>query len=143
MSTVLFDEAHSEAWTIRPELAREMQPAHPGDSSYARAAELLRGRGFNVAAQSEGALAGDALSGVDLLVIAHPSEPEWERTTGLGSPRFTGDELDAIEDFVRGGGGLIVLGETEQDKYGNNVNELLERFHIHLRSETVQDYEPG
>jgi len=141
MSTVLFDEAHSEAWTIRPELAREMQPAHPGDSSYARAAELLRGRGFNVAAQSEGALAGDALSGVDLLVIAHPSEPEWERTTGLGSPRFSADELDAIEDFVRGGGGLIVLGETEQDKYGNNVNALLERFHIRLRNHTVQDYE--
>ena len=27
--------------------------------------------------------------------------------------------------FVRGGGGLIVLGETEQDKYGNNLNDLL------------------
>jgi Family of unknown function (DUF6421) len=141
ISTVLFDETHSEAWTIRPELAREMQPAHPGDSSYARAAELLRGRGFTVAAKSDGVLAGGALSGVDLLVIAHPSEPEWERTTGLGSPRFSGDELDAIEDFVRGGGGLIVLGETEQDKYGNNVNELLQRFQIRLRNETVQDYE--
>ena len=38
LARVLFDEAHSEAWTIRPELARQMQPAHPGDSSYARAA---------------------------------------------------------------------------------------------------------
>ena len=40
-----------------------------------------------------------------------------------------------------GGGGLVVLGETEQDKYGNNVNELLGRFDLRLRSDTVQDYE--
>jgi len=41
---VLFDEAHSEAWTIRPELAAQMQPAHPEDSSLARAAAAARAR---------------------------------------------------------------------------------------------------
>jgi hypothetical protein len=41
VARVLFDEAHSEAWTIRPELARSMQPAHPADSSYERAAAAL------------------------------------------------------------------------------------------------------
>ena len=46
---VIFDEAHSEAWTIRPSIASEMQPAHPGDASYARAAELLVGHDFDVA----------------------------------------------------------------------------------------------
>jgi hypothetical protein len=74
-------------------------------------------------------------------VIAHPSEPAWERTTGVGSPRLTAAEIDAIEAFVRRGGGLIVLGETEQDKYGNNLNELLSRFGVHLENDTVQDYE--
>ena len=39
------------------------------------------------------------------------------------------------------GGGLIVLGETEQEKYGNNVNELLARFGIEIETATVQDYE--
>ncbi len=34
-----------------------------------------------------------------------------------------------------------MLGETEQDKYGNNLNELLARFHLHLANDTVQDYE--
>ena len=81
------------------------------------------------------------LGDCDLLVIAHPSDEHWERTTGLGSPQLTPDELDAIERYVQDGGGLVVLGETEQDKYGNNVNELLERFGLHLRSDTVQDYE--
>ena len=38
VARVLFDESHSEAWTIRRELAEQMQPAHPEDSSYAIAA---------------------------------------------------------------------------------------------------------
>ncbi|HEV7177530.1 MAG TPA: DUF6421 family protein, partial [Solirubrobacteraceae bacterium] len=65
----------------------------------------------------------------------------WERTTGTGSPRFGDDELAAIASFVERGGGLVVLGETEQDKYGNNVNELLATFDLHLGNDTVQDYE--
>ncbi len=139
--TVLFDEAHSEAWTIRADVASAMQPTHPGDASYARAAALLRGRGFDVRAHLDGALAGPALASCDLLVIAHPSDPKWERTTGIGSPLLTGEEIDAIDAFVRGGGGLVVLGETEQDKYGNNLAALLARFGIELASDTVQDYE--
>lgn len=143
MSTVkvLFDEAHSEAWTIRPELASAMQPAHPGDASYARAAAALANLDFEVFAHAEGQLSSDALAGTDLLVIAHPSEPAWEQTTGVGTPRLTGAEIDAIETYVRAGGGLVVLGETEQEKYGNNVNELLARFGVKLRNDTVQDYE--
>ena len=45
---ILVDEAHQQAWSIRPEVAARMQPAHPGDSSYAKAAELLRRRDFVV-----------------------------------------------------------------------------------------------
>ena len=141
LARVIFDEAHSEAWTIRPELARQMQPAHPGDSSYARAATALADRDFVVEVNARESLSGATLSGADVLVIAHPSEPTWERTTGTGSPRLGPDELDAIEAFVARGGGLIVLGETEQDKYGNNLNELLERFGLRLENNTVQDYE--
>jgi len=137
---VIFDEAHSEAWTIRPELAGQMQPVHPADASYARAADLLSGHSFSVAANTE-PLDGGVLDGCDLLVIAHPSDPRWESTTGIGSPQLTAAERDAVDEFVHAGGGLIVLGETEQDKYGNNVNELLARFELRLRSDTVQDYE--
>ena len=42
---------------------------------------------------------------------------------------------------MRGGGGLIALGETEQEKYGNNLNDLLARFGIEVSNCTVQDYE--
>jgi Family of unknown function (DUF6421)/Domain of unknown function (DUF4350) len=138
---VLFDEAHNEAWTIRNELAQTMQPAHPGDASYARAAAALGVRDFVVAPNVGRELDAELLAGHDLLVLAHPSDPVWERTTGDGSPRLSDTELDAIEEFVARGGGLIVLGETEQEKYGNNINALLARFGCHLDNETVQDYE--
>jgi Family of unknown function (DUF6421) len=141
LARVVFDEAHSEAWTIRPELAKRMQPAHPGDASYALAASALADRGFAVESNVECPLTDETLGRCEVLVIAHPSDPAWERTTGTGSPRLSDDELDAVESFVSAGGGLIVLGETEQEKYGNNVNALLERFGLKLENETVQDYE--
>ena len=140
-ASVLFDEAHSEAWTIRPELAGEMQPSHPGDASLQQAAQALSDRGFSAVANADGGLTADRLRGCDVLVIAHPSDAAWERTTGAGSPLLNAEEIEAIDAFVREGGGLIVLGETEQDKYGNNLNELLARFDLHLNNDTVQDYE--
>ncbi len=139
LAHVLFDEAHGEAWTIRRDVAATMQASHPQDSSYAQAAEALAARDFTVAAHSAGPLDEEALAGASVLVIAHPSEPTWERTVG-GSPRFSAAELEAIEGFVRTGGGLVVLGETEQAKYGSNVDELVARFGIALQTTTVFDY---
>ncbi|HKO29336.1 MAG TPA: DUF6421 family protein, partial [Solirubrobacteraceae bacterium] len=141
LARVVFDESHNEAWTIRPELARSMQPAHPADASYARAAATLAARDFVVRANIDQPLNAETLRDCEVLVIAHPSDPRWERTTGTGSPMLSGEELDAIEAFVAAGGGLVVLGETEQEKYGNNVNELLARFRLRLENDTVQDYE--
>ena len=86
VARVVFDEAHSEAWTIRSEVAEAMQPAHPQDSSYARAASALVERDFAVSPNVEEPLDAVTLDGADLLVIAHPSEPAWERTTGSGLP---------------------------------------------------------
>src|SRR5690349_8049636 len=124
---VLFDEAHSEAWSIRPEIAERMQAKHPADASLARAAEALERRDFSVAVNESGPLDAARLGDADVLVIAHPSDPRWEATTGEGEPRLSSEEIDAIAGWVEAGGGLIVLGETEQEKYGNNLNELLER----------------
>ncbi len=141
IARVLFDESHSEAWTIRPELAAQIQPSHPADASLAAAAEALSLRDFEVAALAEARLDPETLAGADVLVIAHPSDPKWEHTLDGGSPRLDPAEIDAIERFVEAGGGLIVLGETEQDKYGNNLNQLLGRFGLAVENATVQDYE--
>jgi hypothetical protein len=140
LARVLFDESHSEAWTIRPDVAKAIQPAHPEDSSYTRAAAALRARDFAVEAHADGPLAAQALLDADVLVIAHPSDPKWERTVPAGSPVLGPDELDAIEAWVHAGGGLIVLGEEEQDKYGSNLNALLARFGLRLVHDVVSDY---
>ena len=136
---VLFDESHSQAWTIRPEVATAINPVKPADSSYRIAADSLRRRGHTVAAHTSGALDDVVLDGVDVLVLAHPSEPTWERVVPGGVPKLDAAELDAIEAFVRRGGGLVVLGECDQDKYGNNLNELLGRFGLHIPTTTVLD----
>jgi hypothetical protein len=136
---VLFDEAHGEAWTISRERAATLQPSHPQDSSYADAAALLAGRELHVDANRDGQLDAATLADVDVLVIAHPSESRWEKTDGR-SPVFTADELDAVETWVRAGGGLVVLSETEQEKYGTNIADLVGRFGIGFANTTVYDY---
>jgi hypothetical protein len=140
LAHVLFDEAHGEAWSIRPEAAAQMRPEHPAAASYAVAATALAERDFAVAVHPSGPLDGKALAAADVLVIAHPSDPAWEGTLG-GSPRLSGPEIDAVEEFVGRGGGLLVLGETEQRKYGDNLNDLLARFGVRLDNTTVFDYE--
>ena len=90
-------------------------------------------------AHEDGTLTPEALANVDVLVIPHCSDEEWETTTGVGSPAHTSEELAAIEDFVAAGGGLIVLAETEQKKYGNVLGDLAGRFGIEVVSTTVQD----
>src|SRR3954470_2245375 len=96
LARIHFDEAHSNAWTIRPEVAAEINPSHPADSSYARAAEILRAHDFLVSTDAP-------LADAAVLVIAHPAEPKWERVVPGGTPIFSAEEIDAIEAFVTGG----------------------------------------
>ena len=139
LARVLIDESHRQAWSIRQEVAASMSPANPADSSYATAAEILRTAGMQVAAHVDGPLTSQVLAGVDVLVLPHCSEDEWESTVGVGSPAYTEAEIADIERFVRGGGGLIVLTETEQPKYGNNLAAITELFGIGVVNATVQD----
>ena len=135
---VLFDEGHSEAWTLDAEHARSLNPANPSDAAYTRAAETLTRRGFTLSS-NHGVIDATTLEGADVFVVAHPAARGTERSSGLGSPVFSGEELDAIEHFVRRGGGLVVLAECDQDLYGSNLTELLGRVGVGVVSTTVQD----
>ncbi len=143
VAKVLFDEHHGEAWSIRPEAATRMRPSHPAAASYAAAAGALAARDFEVVTSTGRPLDEVALAGVDVLVIAHPSDATWERTVGEDPPRFSPTEIAAVEAFVAAGGGLVVLGEEEEDKYGGNLNELLAPYGVRFENATVFDYGPG
>ncbi|MHB1066726.1 MAG: DUF6421 family protein, partial [Candidatus Nanopelagicales bacterium] len=141
LARVLVDESHRQAWSTRPRVAARMNPVNPADASYAQATSAAERAGLSVGVHEAGPLIDQVLAGVDVLVLPHAAEDAWEHTTGSGSPRLGADELDAIARFVGGGGGLVILAETEQAKYGNNLADLALRFGIAIDNVTVQD--PG
>ena len=151
LAQVIFDEAHRPAWSTDPELAAKMNPANPKDAGYTIAAETLRQAGFETKINTEtfdGATAETA-NGLDTpsldpaatqaIVLLHGSEDAWEATTKHGSPTWSAAEIDSIHRYVQAGGGLVILAETEQLKYGNSTAEIAARFGIEIENLTVQD----
>lgn len=139
LKKVMVDESHRQAWSTRPEVAARMSPANPADSSYAEAARTLAVAGFDVAVHVDGPLTAGILADVDVLVLPHCSDDAWESTVGVGSCVYTGAEISVIEGFVRRGGGLVVLAETEQAKYGNNLGAIAQLFGVGVVNATAQD----
>ena len=139
IARILVDESHRQAWSTRPEVAACMSPANPADASYAQAALTLVEAGFEVNAHVDGPITSDLLDGIDVLVLPHCSDDAWEATVGHGSPVYDAAEIEAIDAFVRRGGGLVILAETEQDKYGNNLAAVAESFGVGVINATVQD----
>ncbi len=139
LARVLVDESHRQAWSTRPDVAAAMNAANPADGAYVNAAEELRAAGFGVEVHVEGPIIAEDLESVDVLVLPHCSTDDWEATVGYGSPIYEPGEIDAIEQFVTDGGGLVVLTETEQNKYGNSLGEVAARFGVTVANATVQD----
>ncbi len=138
---LLFDEAHQESWTVSRERAREINPADAINSSYAFAAETLASREYQLFRNLDSPLTSTYLNRTDLLILLHPCNPAWEKTTGVGSPHFSNEEIQAIQSFVRRGGSLLLITEYEHEKYGDNLNELLFPFHLQIENTTVLDRE--
>jgi len=136
---VLFDEWHSESWSCSRERAREFQPENPAGASYQQAADWLAARDFSVERNTAGPLTANRLAGVGVLVLPHPCDPRWERTTSMHSPGLSPGELEAVQDWVREGGALLVITEYEHDKYGDNLNELLAPAGIRIENGKVFD----
>jgi len=139
IARVLVDESHRQAWSTRPEVAARMRPGNPADCGFVEAARTLRGAGFTVDVHEAGPLRPDILAAADVLVLPHCSTDEWETTTGQGSPVYGAEEIEAIETFVRAGGGLVILAETDQPKYGNSLAAIAARFGVTVENATVQD----
>jgi hypothetical protein len=139
VARVLFDEFHSESWTISPERAREMQSERPANSSYHHAASSLAARDFSVARNIAQPLDAAALKEADVLVLPHPCDSRWERTTSHGQPALAPSEIEAIHAFVRSGGGLLVITDHEHDKYGDNLNDLLAPTGLRIENGTAFD----
>ena len=114
---ILFDESHSQAWTVRPEIAGD--PALASGGLFACA----RGRGACAGAtsrlQSTRRAARRCTRGRRRARARAPVGPRGARRRA--ARHGSGGELDAIEGFVRAGGGLIVLVRERAGEDGDNL----------------------
>jgi hypothetical protein len=137
IATVLFDEFHSESWSVSRNKAAEMQADRPENSSYCSAAAELSAREYVVERNINQEISPELLSDKDVLVLLHPCDPEIECTTSKNTPKLSTCEIKAVHDFVKQGGGLFVVTEYENQKYGNNLNEILTEYGITIDAFTT------
>lgn len=113
----------------------------PGEYSYhvysglRRAAQLLEQRGCVVEEWLIGPLSREKLEGVALLVLNLPS---------MDRPPMLVEEVLALEEFVRNGGGLLIITDHSNCYYHQyQLLPLLDRLGITPTFETVCEREPS
>ena len=116
---VLFGEAHDELNTISWERALELDADHPEFRYFGRLAELLASE-FTLERGLE-PLTSSTLKGFHVVVIASPMSA------------FSNAEIDALDEFVDRGGGLLVVQDVGPEPSAGG-NQLAELFGLHYRA---------
>jgi hypothetical protein len=106
---VLFDEAHNNFYTSL--------------GTYKPFADLINSDGYGVV-PNKSKFSKTSLGPYDLLVIVNASGPPGHKDS---SP-FTDEECDAVRDWVKAGGGLLLI--TDHAPFGAAVAELAQRFDV-------------
>jgi hypothetical protein len=112
---VLFDEAHFNF--------------HTSTGRYKPFVNLMTNDGYRVTANKEKFTAA-TLKGYDILVIANALGAERQNSPGADSPAFTEDECDAVREFVRAGGSLLLI--ADHAPFGSAAETLAKRFDVEM-----------
>jgi len=123
---VLFDDAHG-IWEPTNLSFDTRDFSRRTAYSYSNFYDLL-GRHFQVTRWRDGELTRAALDQADVLVIKTPTRP------------FTAAEIDAIDQWVEGGGGLYLIGD-HTDLFGMStyMNAVARRFGLTFRADDTYD----
>ena len=116
---VVIDEAHANF--------------HTSTGRYRPFAELLRNDGYTVVA-GKAPIHRDALEQADVLVISNALPPSG---AAPGTPAFTERESDAVEDWVREGGSLLLI--ADHAPFGSAAESLGQRFGVTMGKGWVWD----
>jgi hypothetical protein len=108
---VLFDEAHHNADTMF--------------GRYKPFVDLMTSDGYKLVPGKEG-FSKKTLKGYEVLVIVNASGPPGKRDERA----FTGEECDAVQDWVSTGGALLLV--TDSAPFSNAVSSLSKRFDVDL-----------
>ncbi|HYG82116.1 MAG TPA: hypothetical protein VD861_17080 [Pyrinomonadaceae bacterium] len=108
---VLFDEAHNNF--------------HTTAGRYKPFADLIRNDGYGVTTNSE-KFSAQTLAGYDVLVISNALGPRGQRAAAA----FTEEECDAVRDWVRAGGSLLLI--ADHAPMGAAAEILSKRFGVEM-----------
>ena len=124
---VLFDEAHFNVHTS-------------GGRSKAFA-DLIVNDGYQVIPNKR-KFEPKNLKGIDILVISSAMGADREiNPVTAGNPAFTEPECDAVKDWVRRGGNLLLI--TDHEPSGAAAQNLSNRFGVQMSNGTTYDSAPA
>jgi len=112
---VLFDEAHNNF--------------HTASGRYKPFADLITSDGYRVTPNKE-KFAAAGLKGFDILVISNALGAERMNMPEAANPAFTAEECDAIRDWVKGGGNLLLIADHAPMGSANQI--LADRFGVNM-----------
>jgi hypothetical protein len=121
---VLFDEAHNNF--------------HTTTGRYKPFADLMFNDGYQVAANRK-PFAKESLQIYKILVIANALGAEEMEDEGADRPAFAEEECDAVRDWVRDGGALLLI--ADHAPFGAAAQTLAKRFDVEMSKGFVFDPE--
>ena len=121
---VLFDEAHRNF--------------HTSDGRYKPFASLITNDGYLVTPNKE-KFQKSTLKGYDVLVIANAGGPDANLGIAAKESAFTDEECDAVRDWVRAGGSLLLI--ADHSPYGAGAENLGKRFGVDMSKGYTADPE--
>jgi hypothetical protein len=120
---VLFDEAHNNF--------------HTTTGRYQGFVGLVSDDGYRVVPNGE-KFSGEVLKGYDVLLIANALNASGDADDPLEDrPAFTEAECDAVRDWVRAGGALLLI--ADHTPWGAAARNLAERFDVDMSNSYARD----
>ena len=112
---VMFDEAHHNF--------------HTSDGRYKPFVDLLSNDGYRVVRNRQPFVKA-RLSGFKILVIANALGAEEDDDEGADKSAFTDEEIEAVADWVKGGGDLLLI--ADHAPFGGAASALATRFGVEM-----------
>jgi len=102
---------------------------HTAEGRYKPFADLIRSDGYTVV-PSKQKFSKDSLKGCDVLVISNALGALAMGSPQASDPAFTEEECDAVRDWVRGGGNLLLI--ADHAPMGSANEKLALRFGVEM-----------
>lgn len=119
---VLFDEAHNNF--------------HTSSGHYKPFASLITNDGFAVT-PNRVKLDKKTLEGYDILLIANALGAARQNLPDAGNPAFTDEECDAVRDWVKAGGSLLLI--ADHAPFGSAAQNMATRFGVDMNQGHTSD----